>query len=700
MPSTDTLTVLLHPSIPQTKTWKTDGTIQAHGNGKTHNLESKKVDNIEALSTVLLELENDPYAVVIRGEYLGHDHALKEYPGEVEYGKVLRRKSLFRDVPHHWLMIDVDGYVTEREAMVDPVGAVREWIEGNLPTQFHGVSVHWQLSASFGHPTKKGLRVHIWAWSKTPYMSEQLRRWAERVDFKGDPTLFSTIQLHYTAAPVFEDGVDDPVEMRSGFIEGEFGDVVDLLIPDDILTACGGTVPVSRQVKAREVWENDAVAKWLINSVDHFKSHRRDGGLNIACLLDDEHSSDSGESSTIYYPAHTNGYTRGTFVCLHSHGTEQGFNSRCHDKLRELGLDDTDGVFTSLDNTVNLLRADQITPEAISWLWTEWLARGKLILSAGSPGTGKTTLAMAMVATVTNGGKWPDGTGSERGSVVIWSGEDDPKDTLVPRLLACNADLSRVHFVVDAIGPDGPRPFDPARDMPLLQSQVTRIGDVRLIVVDPIVSAVAGDSHKNAEVRRGLQPLVDLASKIGACLIGITHFTKGTGGKDTTERVTGSLAFAALARVVLATAKDQNAGDYLITRSKSNIGPDGGGFRYHIEQVDIPNHPGLTASRVVWGDAVTGSARELIAETEGEQTGQTDNAENWLRGVLSFGPTPAVDVYRLGGGKGFSEKKLQRTLKKIGGTSEKSAFHGSWVWKLAGFENIEDAESSGDDGEL
>lgn len=127
-----------------------------------------------------------------------------------------------------------------------------------------------------------------------------------------------------------------------------------------------------------------------------------------------------------------------------------------------------------------------------------------------------------------------------RGNAVIWSGEDDPKDTLVPRLMAANADLSRVHFVVDAIGPDGPRPFDPARDMPLLQSQVERLGDVRLIVVDPIVSAVAGDSHKNAEVRRGLQPLVDLASKIGACLVGITHFTKGTSGRDTTERVTGS----------------------------------------------------------------------------------------------------------------------------------------------------------------
>ncbi|UCV28083.1 AAA family ATPase [Ferribacterium limneticum] len=693
---TDTLTVLRHPSIPQSKTWKADGTIEAHGKGKNYTLEARKVDGIHTLSTVLTELEADSHAAVIRGGYIGHKHAKAEYPEDFESGKALRRKSLFRDDPHHWLMIDVDGHKTDRDAMVDPVGAVREWVETKLPSQFHGVSIHWQLSASFGHHTKDGLRVHIWAWSKTPYRSEQLRQWATRTDFEGDSSLFDTIQLHYTAAPVFEEGVNDPVTRRSGFLAGEFGDVVNLVISDDT----GDGMPVSRQHKVHDAWSNDPTAQWLIKS-PYFKSYGKDGGLNVACLLADEHSSESGESSTVYYPAHTNGYPHGTFVCLHTHGAENGFNRRCFAKLRELGIDDTDDVFTSLDNTVNLLRADQITPEAIRWLWLEWLAQGKMILTAGSPGTGKTTLAMAMVATVTRGGKWPDGSTCERGSAVVWSGEDDPKDTLVPRLLASNADLSRVHFVVDAIGPDGPRPFDPARDMPLLQSQVERLGDVRLIVVDPIVSAVAGDSHKNAEVRRGLQPLVDLASKIGACLVGITHFTKGTSGRDTTERVTGSLAFAALARVVLATAKDHTSGDYLLTRSKSNIGPDGGGFRYSLEQVDIANHPGLTASRVNWGEAVQGNARELIAATEGEQTAKNaDSADGWLRDLLTLGPMKAVDVYECGASQGYAERKLQRALKKIGGVSEKPGFRSPAWWKLPGCEHSDDDGMSGDDGEL
>jgi hypothetical protein len=46
----------------------------------------------------------------------------------------------------------------------------------------------------------------------------------------------------------------------------------------------------------------------------------------------------------------------------------------------------------------------------------------------------ETTLAMKMAATVSAGSRWPDGTTAAKGNVVIWSGEDDPADTLVPRL--------------------------------------------------------------------------------------------------------------------------------------------------------------------------------------------------------------------------------------------------------------------------
>jgi putative DNA primase/helicase len=183
--------------------------------------------------------------------------------------------------------------------------------------------------------------------------------------------------------------------------------------------------------------------------------------------------------------------------------------------------------------SVVMTSCDTIMPVAITWLWPGWLPAGKFCLLAGAPGCGKTTLALDLMAAITNAGRWPDGSECTLpGNCVIWSGEDAPEDTLVPRLLAAGADLSRIH-IVQGVAEDGRvRAFDPATDTDALADAVQSIGHVRLVLVDPVSVAVAGDSHRNSETRRGLQPLVDLASNTGACLLGISHLSKTNNGGD------------------------------------------------------------------------------------------------------------------------------------------------------------------------
>jgi putative DNA primase/helicase len=327
---------------------------------------------------------------------------------------------------------------------------------------------------------------------------------------------------------------------------------------------------------------------------------------------------------------------------------------------------------------VVLLNGANVTPEAVSWLWPGFLACGKFHINAGAPGTGKTTLALSLAAIITSGGRWPDGTRALRGDVAVWSGEDDPADTLAPRLLADGADMKRVHFVSATIGADGERrPFDPATDTAHLARALADKG-VKLLIVDPVVSAVAGDSHKGAETRRSLQPLVDLAAKLDCAVLGISHFSKGTQGRDPVERVTGSIAFGALARVVFATAKaaDDDAiaddCDRLFVRSKSNIGIDGGGFRYALEQVEITGYAGLFASRVRWGSALEGEARTLLAAAEviaddGDGEGVVAVAE-WLRELVSDegGKIDRRDVMRAANAMGYKERTVHRAREKLG----------------------------------
>src|SRR5690606_21020435 len=141
----------------------------------------------------------------------------------------------------------------------------------------------------------------------------------------------------------------------------------------------------------------------------------------------------------------------------------------------------------------------------------------KLAILAGVGGTGKTTVAMSMAAIVSTAGRWPDGTPCrDHGSVLIWSSEDDPADTIIPRLMAAGADLSRVHIIRGAVTPDGEAlPFDPARDIPMLRRKIAVTGGASLLIVDPIVSAVSGDMHKANDVRKSLQELVDFAAAFG-----------------------------------------------------------------------------------------------------------------------------------------------------------------------------------------
>lgn len=327
------------------------------------------------------------------------------------------------------------------------------------------------------------------------------------------------------------------------------------------------------------------------------------------------------------------------------------------------------GAILARPDGVVTLRGDAVKVVALGWYWLGFLPSGKVVLIGGASGTGKTTLAIELAATITRGGRWPDGTRAEVGSVLVWSGEDSIADVLAPRFMAAEADMARVHFVAGVDTERGKRPFDPAQDFGRLAETAKAIPDLRLVIVDPIVMAVAGDSHKNAETRRGLQPLVDFAEHHGVVVVGVTHFSKGTQGRDPIERITGSLAFAAVARLVLVAAKldESNGGGRVLVRSKSNLGPDGGGFNYELEQVEAK--PGIQASRIRWGVPIEGAARDILAAAEvpGDPTEREEvrGAEEWLRDTLAEGSMPKAVVMDRGKTAGYSERTLQRARERI-----------------------------------
>ncbi|QHS51717.1 AAA family ATPase [Edaphobacter sp. 12200R-103] len=346
-------------------------------------------------------------------------------------------------------------------------------------------------------------------------------------------------------------------------------------------------------------------------------------------------------------------------------------------------------------NDIEVVSLSGIVAEAIEWLWDGYLPKGKLTLLAGAGGTGKSTLAFSIAAIVSSGGMWPDGRRCNRpGNVLIWSSEDDPADTIVPRLLAMGADVSKIHLVKTTVGADGQRlPFNPARDIPLLKQKIVANGGIGLFIVDPITSAVAGDMHKANEVRQGLQAVVDLASECNCAVIGITHFAKGTTGRNPAERVIGSVAFGAFARVVLVAAKDEETERRVFVKAKSNISNDTGGFYYAIQARPLNNN--ITATCIDWGGAIEGSSREILATVEhqdgkDENRSQVDEAKTFLVEELKNGPRYARElIERAHSELGISEKTLQRARRQLTIQTINEGANKGWKWSFVavGFSN-------------
>ncbi len=312
----DTISILRHPVALMAKIWKSDGTITPYGEAKYFTLEERQVNGLAELSELLTELQGQPKACTIRGKYVGDELARERDPA-FQPGKVRRALDYFDDQPLHTVLIDVDGFEPlTADALTDPRGAIDEFVFTMLPEPFRAAGYHWQLSNSAGHPSKGSeLRAHLWFWLAKPLTSAQLRAWAKATGLKADLALFNPVQVHYTASPVFEPGQVDPFAERSGLVHGLFGDEVVLEIDEALLAqapSSGG-----RGARLREVVSEDPIARALYDQ-GLVKSQRPDGALNIVCPFEAAHTTESGESSTVYFPPNTGGYAVGHFKCLHA----------------------------------------------------------------------------------------------------------------------------------------------------------------------------------------------------------------------------------------------------------------------------------------------------------------------------------------------------------------------------------------------
>lgn len=312
--------------------------------------------------------------------------------------------------------------------------------------------------------------------------------------------------------------------------------------------------------------------------------------------------------------------------------------------------------------------------EPINWLWPGKLAKGKVSILGGNPGLGKSQITLAMAACITTGTPFPcTSIKPAIGSVILFSTEDDPSDTIAPRLEANGADKSKVHIVLAVQRGDKEKHFNLEEDVDLLAKKIREIGDVALVIVDPI-SAYLGkaDTFKDSIVRSMVAPFAKVASDYKAAFLGLMHLRKNTNG-DPVAQFIGSVAFSGFARAAYLVIKDEHdERRRLMVCAKNNVGEDMGGLAYRIEPYEF-NHKGveIKTSKIVWEtEQIEMSAAEAMHRAEkADKDADTKigEARNFLHGILSEHPEglPRVLILQKAEELGIAKRTLLRAKDEL-----------------------------------
>jgi hypothetical protein len=302
----------------------------------------------------------------------------------------------------------------------------------------------------------------------------------------------------------------------------------------------------------------------------------------------------------------------------------------------------------------------------VDWLWEPYIPKGMLSILTGDPGVGKSFIALRITADVARRG----------GKVVYLTIENSASYTLRPRFDALQGDASQL-ILLEGVSTQGTVRSVTLQDIEVLDKTLAE-HKPELVVIDPIQSYLGAgvDAHRSNETRPIMDGLAKLAEKHHVAVLILRHASKNGSGRAI-YRGLGSIDFTGAVRCELfagETLEKQRA----VCHIKSNIGPIGSAQGYEITPADDQGRI-WSAGYFRWtGDTEIGIGD--LTEPEEATVGRADEAENFLRDMLSDGPKPAKTVIKEARDAGIAERTLERAKAKLKVESRKGM--NGWEWVL------------------
>ena len=294
------------------------------------------------------------------------------------------------------------------------------------------------------------------------------------------------------------------------------------------------------------------------------------------------------------------------------------------------------------------------------WAWKGWAPLGAFVIVAGEGSAGKGVVSCYLLAQWTRG--QAPGDLEHQPVSVLWIGHEDSwPEQVLPRLVAAGADPDRLFNLRAPAG----AVLELARDQEALGRLVSE-NEIKVIAFEALVDhlGAATDDHRNADVRRALAPVVELARAKQLLVLGTTHLNKTTTG-GFRHRVAGSGGYLAVARAGwLVHRHPDNPEAKVLAFGKGNLGewPDSIVFEIEGQEVENPTNDEVADVGHLVNPYVDASLSvdEVLAGPKPDHGSLEDEVVDFLEEFLAGGPMRSTDVYEEGEKRGLNKRALQR----------------------------------------
>lgn len=270
--------------------------------------------------------------------------------------------------------------------------------------------------------------------------------------------------------------------------------------------------------------------------------------------------------------------------------------------------------------------------------------------------------------------------------VLLATTEDDEADTIIPRLMAAEADLSMV-TILDTIkieeilrnkggnvmgrGKTLLTLLDLKNHTKLIKGLLKQYPDVALILLDPITAFLGVDETKDKETRPVLESIAAAMQGTLCTVIGIIHsnkMTKGSAG----DKVKGGSSMLGVTRTAWAVGRDpEDKNQRYMALIKGNVLKKESGLKFTIRNKVVDAARGIEAGYVVWGEEIDEDANDMLTATrnlakEGLEQKQQKKAEAMLFRELDKGWRLLSDLHRAREKEHISESSMKRARYALG----------------------------------